>query len=218
MQRTPAFLAVLLVAASVSATQRHVTMAGRKLDFALIRKSDSTANWGSWETSEIERLRSKGPGLYVKKEGATYVITDPATLEKVEGELKSFRETMAKLKDSTRRSQADVRKQKEFEAHTKEVGELGRQIGELVREHTMHVREGRRDAAEEAQYERRLKELTEKIKANTSPRRGGWDPGAFGRQMGEFGRKVSEAARDSGDRIGVVIDGAFSRGLARKVR
>lgn len=212
-------LTAILVAAylpsSVAAQSAHREHGRLKYDFALVRKGErGMASWGSWDQSEQERLRSRGPGLYVQKDGKTYVITDADTVRKADQAIEEFKRTSKKL-GGVRRAQKDERRTKEMAAQAKEQAELGRKINEAAEAYAKEVQEGD-DPEAEARLKATMDELQAKMR-NSSKSRKGWDSQAFGREMEQFGRQMEEAANATGQRIIGYIDEAFARGLAKPV-
>lgn len=209
---TALLLTAAFVPSAIAQTPRPVRHE-LKYDFVLVRKGEEgVASWGNWESGEQVRLKEKGPGLYVRKNGTTYVITDPDTVRKADAAIDDFKLTTHKLKEA-RHFEKNERKSKEIAAQSREQAEIGRKIQEAARAYAEAVRNGG-DPQAEARFRAQMDEFHAKM--GTSARKG-WDSEAFGREMGQFGREMAAAAGATGDKIVGYIDEAFARGLARPV-
>lgn len=169
-----------------------------RLSYVFLTGSDGSAMM-SGSTDDIRRARAyragDAPLLYVRQDGAAYVIRDPAILRRAEAIMAPQRELGARQGALGRQQGALGRQQGALGAEQgrlgrlmanstpAQMGELGRQQGEL----------GRRQSALGAQQ------------------------AALGRRQGALGREQARLAEAAQPRFRALLTEAIQRGLAQRV-
>ncbi len=156
--------------------------------------STGSGDWDDWRRAEAYRA-GNAPLLYVRQDGAAYVIRDPATLRRAAA-------IMAPQQELGRRQGALGRQQ----------GELGRRQGALGREQgrlgrlMAHARV--RDVGElgrqQGELGRRQGEL-------------GRQQGELGRRQGELGREQARLAELAQPQLRALVADAIRRGVAQRI-
>jgi hypothetical protein len=192
----PLLIAVVPVQ-SASAETANTTHSDR-LTYVLLTGGDGSAMM-SGSSEDIRRARSlqagNAPLLYVRQNGAAYVIRDPAILRRAETIMQPQRELGKRQGELGRQQGALGRQQGELgrqqgelgrqmaDARVRELGELGRQMGEL----------GRRQAAL------------------------GEQQAVLGRQQAALGREQARLAELAQPKFRALVDEAIRRGLAQRL-
>jgi hypothetical protein len=191
------------------------THSERKYDFAIVNKDGGVSSWGTWMGNDWDRYQKRGPGIYVRKDGAVYEIKDAETLRKAEGELEAFKRVKDQFKVA-KRSKTDVAREKEMQRRSKEHAELARKMSEEARALAAKMRDSK-DPEAHAKFQEKMREMREQMKAAGKAHKDAWRGGEFGKEMAEFGRKMGEAAREVDQKMIRIIDEAFAKGLAKRI-
>ena len=186
----------------------------RKYDFALVRK-DGVSNWGSWEGMDLDRLRQRGPGLYVHKDSNTFQVTDPGIVQQAEREMAEFRKKADHLK-KVKNVDKNEERAKEMALRAKEDGEYQSKLGAEISALAQKMRE-RNTPESRAEFKAKLAEIKTRIKANTFVRRESLRNGQFAKEMHEFGEGMRAAAHETGEKIDKLIDQAFAKGAVKRL-
>jgi bla regulator protein BlaR1 len=172
--------------------------AGDRTSYVLFSPgSESISMSGS--TDDMSRARALRRGsealLYVREDGAAYVIRDPATLAQAQELFRPEEELGARQGELGQRQ-----------------GELGRRQGELGAE------QGRLGALQANATPREQAELGAQ-QGELGRRQGelGAQQGELGRQQGELGREQARLAQIAQEKLQVLVAEAIRRGLAQRV-
>jgi len=192
-------LALAALAASAAAMSvASATAAGDHTNYVLFTPGTESISM-SGSTNDVERARALRRGneslLYVREDGAAYVIRDPATL----------RAAAALFKP-----QSDLGDRQ---------GELGRRQGELgARQGELGAEQGRLGALQANSPPREAAQLA--IQQGELGRR----QGELGRQQGELGQQQAELGREQArlaeiaqEKLRALVADALRRGLAQRV-
>lgn len=172
--------------------------AGDQTSYVLFSSGNESVSM-SGSTDDIGRARALRRGdeplLYVRQDGAAYVIRDPATLAQARALFKPQEELGERQGELGRRQ-----------------GELGARQGELGAEQgrlgSLQANSPPREAAalalQQSELGRRQGEL-------------GRLQGELGRQQGELGREQARLARIAQEKLRVLVADALRRGVAQRV-
>jgi bla regulator protein BlaR1 len=153
----------------------------------------------SGSTDDLGRARALRRGdeplLYVREDGAAYIIRDPATLAQAR-ELFRPEEELGLRQGELGRRQGELGRRQ---------GELGAEQGRLgALQANATPREAAELSAQEGELGRRQGEL-------------GAQQGELGRQQGELGREQARLAHIAQEKLEVLVADAIRRGLAQRV-
>ena len=190
---------LLAVAPLQSASAESITSSsGDRLSYVFLTGSDGSAMM-SGSTDDIRRARAyragDAPLLYVRQDGAAYVIRDAGTLRRAEA-------IMAPQQELGRRQGVLGAAQ----------GELGRQQGILGKE------QGRLGAQMADSTPRQMAELGRK-QGELGRQQGvlGKQQGELGRQQGALGKLQGRAAQRAKPKFRALVAEAKKRGVAQRV-
>jgi hypothetical protein len=187
----------------------HVSPA-RKYSYAVVNSNGSVTCSGTWNSSEWDSLRkrSKETLLYVRKDEVMYVIDDKPTIDQVLASFKPLQELGKSHPDAG----------KDHGQYGEEMAEYGRQMGELAKERARLHSELGNDPKKNDEISAKLKKLAEKQHELSKKMAGaGQNMKGMGAKFGEWGKKMGAAAKEADEKATKVIDGAFQRGLAKKI-
>ena len=210
--------ALCLLAAGAFATHQDTA----KYSYAYVTKNGSMTV-GNWDSSFNDLQKTKGPDrLYVRKDGATYIITDSATLART----KKAIEPMVKLGE--KQSALGEQQSKLGEAQSKlgekqgklgeEMGRLGEQLGALAEKQA-----GRENSSD--QFEAKQQEIQNKMEAlqkqmdvlNKQMSGPSSKQEELGRKQEALGKLQEKASAKAEKEITTIIDSAFAHNLAKRV-
>jgi hypothetical protein len=169
-----------------------------RMSYVLMTGHDgSTVTYGSTDDfSRAEALRGGASGLlFVRLDGAAYVIRDPALLRRAEA-IMHPQEVLGRLQ-----------------------GELGRHQGELGRlQSELGAEQGRLGALMAASTPRQMAELgAQQGELGSRQSALGGEQGILGQRQGELGREQARLAELAQPQIRALLNEAIQRGVAQRV-